>query len=113
VKHEPVAITAGVIAETIGAPHNTLSSHLAIFGAGGSPSLVAQAPNHHLSFGCRRLEVLDRVAGQGLLRRTSGALQPGGQGRRGVLRAEGKAREEGPQAEDLSVLPESLATFVT
>src|SRR3954462_4193056 len=30
VKHEPVGITAGVIAETFGAPHNTLSSHLAI-----------------------------------------------------------------------------------
>lgn len=30
VKHEPVGVTAGVIAETIGAPHNTLSSHLAI-----------------------------------------------------------------------------------
>lgn len=29
VKHEPVGITAGVIAETIGAPHNTLSTHLA------------------------------------------------------------------------------------
>ena len=29
-KHEPVGITAGAIAETIGAPHNTLSSHLAI-----------------------------------------------------------------------------------
>jgi DNA-binding transcriptional ArsR family regulator len=30
VKHEPAGITAGVIADTIGAPHNTLSSHLAI-----------------------------------------------------------------------------------
>src|ERR1700720_1412426 len=30
VKHEPIGVTAGVIAETIGAPHNTLSSHLAI-----------------------------------------------------------------------------------
>jgi len=30
IKHEPVGITAGVIAATIGAPHNTLSSHLAI-----------------------------------------------------------------------------------
>jgi DNA-binding transcriptional ArsR family regulator len=30
IKHEPAGITAGVIAETIGAPHNTLSSHLAI-----------------------------------------------------------------------------------
>lgn len=30
IKHEPVGITAGVIAETIGAPHNTLSTHLAI-----------------------------------------------------------------------------------
>lgn len=30
VRHEPVGITAGVIAETIGVPHNTLSSHLAI-----------------------------------------------------------------------------------
>ena len=30
IKHEPVGITAGVIAETVGAPHNTLSSHLAI-----------------------------------------------------------------------------------
>jgi ArsR family transcriptional regulator, arsenate/arsenite/antimonite-responsive transcriptional repressor len=29
IKHEPVGITAGVIAETIGAPHNTLSTHLA------------------------------------------------------------------------------------
>ena len=30
IKHEPVGVSAGVIAETIGAPHNTLSSHLAI-----------------------------------------------------------------------------------
>jgi ArsR family transcriptional regulator, arsenate/arsenite/antimonite-responsive transcriptional repressor len=30
VKHEPIGVTAGVIADTIGAPHNTLSSHLAI-----------------------------------------------------------------------------------
>ena len=30
IKHEPVGISAGAIAETIGAPHNTLSSHLAI-----------------------------------------------------------------------------------
>jgi ArsR family transcriptional regulator len=30
VKHEPIGITAGVIADTVGAPHNSLSSHLAI-----------------------------------------------------------------------------------
>jgi ArsR family transcriptional regulator len=30
IKHEPVGITAGVIADIVGAPHNTLSSHLAI-----------------------------------------------------------------------------------
>ena len=30
IKHEPIGITAGVIADTIGAPHNTLSTHLAI-----------------------------------------------------------------------------------
>jgi DNA-binding transcriptional ArsR family regulator len=30
IKHQPVGLTAGVIADTIGAPHNTLSSHLAI-----------------------------------------------------------------------------------
>jgi ArsR family transcriptional regulator len=30
IKREPVGISAGAIAETIGAPHNTLSSHLAI-----------------------------------------------------------------------------------
>jgi ArsR family transcriptional regulator len=30
IKHEPIGITAGVIAETVGAPHNTLSTHLAI-----------------------------------------------------------------------------------
>jgi len=30
VKHEPIGVTAGVIAEAIGAPHNTLSTHLAI-----------------------------------------------------------------------------------
>jgi ArsR family transcriptional regulator len=30
IKHEPIGITAGVIADTIGAPHNSLSSHLAI-----------------------------------------------------------------------------------
>nr|WP_240536774.1 helix-turn-helix domain-containing protein [Bradyrhizobium elkanii] len=29
-KHEPVGITAGVIADTIGAPHKTLPTHLAI-----------------------------------------------------------------------------------
>ncbi len=29
-KHEPVGITAGVIADTIGAPHNSISTHLAI-----------------------------------------------------------------------------------
>jgi ArsR family transcriptional regulator len=29
-KHEPVGITAGLIADTIGAPHNTISTHLAI-----------------------------------------------------------------------------------
>lgn len=29
-KHEPIGITAGVIAETVGAPHNTISTHLAI-----------------------------------------------------------------------------------
>ncbi len=29
-KHEPIGVTAGVIAETIGAPHNTISTHLAI-----------------------------------------------------------------------------------
>ena len=30
IRHEPAGLSAGVIAETIGAPHNTLSSHLAI-----------------------------------------------------------------------------------
>jgi DNA-binding transcriptional ArsR family regulator len=30
IKHEPAGLVAGVIAETVGAPHNTLSSHLAI-----------------------------------------------------------------------------------
>ena len=30
VKHEPIGVTAGVIADTVGAPHNTLSTHLAI-----------------------------------------------------------------------------------
>jgi ArsR family transcriptional regulator len=30
IKHEPVRITGGVIADTIGAPHKTLSTHLAI-----------------------------------------------------------------------------------
>jgi DNA-binding transcriptional ArsR family regulator len=29
-KHEPIGITAGVIADAIGAPHNTISTHLAI-----------------------------------------------------------------------------------
>jgi ArsR family transcriptional regulator len=30
IRHEPIGITAGVIAETLGTPHNSLSSHLAI-----------------------------------------------------------------------------------
>ena len=30
IKHEPIGITAGVIADTVGTPHSTLSSHLAI-----------------------------------------------------------------------------------
>ncbi len=29
-KHEPIGITAGVIAETVGAPHNSISTHLAV-----------------------------------------------------------------------------------
>lgn len=29
-KHEPIGVTAGVIADTIGAPHNSISTHLAI-----------------------------------------------------------------------------------
>lgn len=29
-KHEPVGIAAGVIADTVGAPHNSISTHLAI-----------------------------------------------------------------------------------
>jgi ArsR family transcriptional regulator, arsenate/arsenite/antimonite-responsive transcriptional repressor len=29
-KHEPVGLTAGVIATRVGAPHNTISTHLAI-----------------------------------------------------------------------------------
>jgi DNA-binding transcriptional ArsR family regulator len=29
-KHEPVGITAGVIADSVGAPHNTVSTHLGI-----------------------------------------------------------------------------------
>ncbi len=29
-KHEPVGLTAGVIADTIGAPHNSISTHLGI-----------------------------------------------------------------------------------
>lgn len=32
---EPAGLTAGVIAETIGCPHNTLSSHLAILARAG------------------------------------------------------------------------------
>jgi len=28
--HEPIGVTAGVIAETVGAPNNTISTHLAI-----------------------------------------------------------------------------------
>ena len=34
-KHEPIGITAGVIADTVGAPHNTISTHLAILVRGG------------------------------------------------------------------------------
>ncbi len=34
-KHEPVGISAGVIADTVGAPHNTISTHLAILVRGG------------------------------------------------------------------------------
>jgi len=29
-KHEPIGVTAGVIADTVGAPHNSISTHLAI-----------------------------------------------------------------------------------
>jgi len=29
-KHEPVGMTAGVLADTVGAPHNSISTHLAI-----------------------------------------------------------------------------------
>lgn len=29
-EHEPIGVTAGVIADTVGAPHNSISTHLAI-----------------------------------------------------------------------------------
>ena len=45
IKHEPVGITAGVIAETIGAPHNTLSSHLAILVRAGLLRAVRDGRN--------------------------------------------------------------------
>jgi len=35
IRHEPAGLAAGVIAETIGCPHNTLSSHLSILARSG------------------------------------------------------------------------------
>jgi DNA-binding transcriptional ArsR family regulator len=42
VKHEPVGVTAGAIAESVGAAHNTLSSHLAILVRAGLLSSTRQ-----------------------------------------------------------------------
>ena len=103
-KHEPVGITAGVIAETIGAPHNTLSSHLAILVRAGPAAQFPRGSHHHLPLGRRRDAVGDRVSRQRLLRRASGALQSGRGRRRGVLRSstgEDAVGEKGGQAQEL------------
>ncbi len=86
VQHEPVGITAGVIAETVGAPHNTLSTHLAILVRAGLLRSSREGPHHHLPFGRRRHALGDRVPRQRLLPWTSGALQSGRRRRGGVLR---------------------------
>ena len=109
VKHEPVGVTAGVIAETIGAPHNTLSSHLAILVRAGPAAQFPRGSHDHLSFGRRRDRIGNRISRQRLLRRASGALQSGRGRRRGLLRAgvgeDAVAQREkgGRQAQELIV----------
>ena len=63
-KHEPIGITAGVIAETVGAPHNTLSTHLAILVRAGLIAQFARWPNDHLPLGRRRYAITDFVSDQ-------------------------------------------------
>ena len=71
-KREPNGVAAGAIADTIGAPHNTISTHLAITGARRLAAQHARRPHHHLSRRYRGHARADRVSGQRLLRRPSG-----------------------------------------
>ena len=108
-KHEPIGITAGVIADTIGAPHNTLSTHLAILVRAGLLRSSREGRTIIYRSDVEGMRVRDRVSGQRLLRRASGALQSGCGRCRSVLRAgvyEGgfAQREEGRrQAQKLIV----------
>jgi hypothetical protein len=86
-KHEPVGITTGQIANMIDAPHNTLSAISPSWCGAG----LLRSSHDHLPVRPRGHAIGDRVPGRRLLRRASGALQPGRR-RRGLLRAARKAR---------------------
>ena len=97
IKHEPIGITAGVIAgnDWRAAQYPLDASRHS--GAGRPAAQFARGPHDHLPLGRRRHAVGDRVPGQRMLRRASGALQPGRGRRRGVLRAgagESRAQRE-------------------
>ena len=66
---EPDGIAAGTIADKIGCPHNTLSSHLSVLARSGLVRGAARRPLHRLSRRRRGHPPAGRLSGQRLLRR--------------------------------------------
>ncbi len=92
---EPKGLPAGDIAQKIGCPHNTLSSHLSVLARSGPRARRARRPLHHLSRGGRRHPHAGRLPGQRMLRRPSGTVRPARRHRRELrLRAREKETEQ-------------------
>ena len=82
IKHEPVGITAGVIADTVGAPHNTLSSHLAILVRAGLLRSSREGRTIIYRSDVEGMQSLIVVSDQRLLQRPSRTMQSRGGGAR-------------------------------
>ena len=77
VKKEPEGLSAGALAEAVGCPHNTLSTHVAILARAGLVNGKTRGTNHHLSRRCSRHPRAHCVPRHGLLQRPPGTVRPG------------------------------------
>ena len=67
VRKEPAGLSAGALAEAVGCPHNTLSTHIAILARAGLVKGTREGPNNHLSCRCGRHARSHRVPRHRLL----------------------------------------------